>query len=708
VTVSEDNDAIGINPREASSSPLLEPVATTREELTETLHVFETRLQEAQTRLKANEVLMHRILETAPVGIGVMNAQRIFLEANPAMGLITGYAPEELIGHSSRLLYPSEEEFARIGAERDRQLWTHGRCSAEARLVHKDGRPIDVIWSIAPLAPESPEGLLTFSFQDISTRKQAEEQLSLRGTALDAAANAILITDGFGTIEWANRAFFTMTGYEASEVLGRNPRQLVRSGQQDEDVYSELWQTIQAGKVWQGRLVNRRRDGSFYHEFQTITPVPDADGVIRHFIAVKEDITAQVMAEHELLRHRDHLEELVAERTTELQLAQQKAERLARIRSEFLANMSHEIRTPLNAVLGLAQIGLRASDGTAAHENFDRILQAGELLLAIVNDILDFSKIEAGKLSLEHRPVNLDSLITHATDLSGERARAKGIRFLVSKAAEVPAACLGDELRLLQILLNLLSNAIKFTEHGCVSLSIYCQAGKLVFRIADTGIGMSAEQLRHLFQPFEQAENSTTRRFGGTGLGLVISKRLLDLMGGSIEVSSSEGKGSVFSFSLPLEAVDVPERGAVAQPVSGPRLAGMRILAAEDNEINRYVLEEILLDEGVILHCVENGLLAVEQVANTGGEVWDLVLMDIMMPVMDGHQATRRVHQIDPGLPVIGLTAHALDEEREKCLASGMVAHVAKPIDLDLLVETIAQHARKRQTQSRQQNETEG
>lgn len=680
------------------------PAAPARTEQPDSNSVSTRELREMQSRLIASETLVHSILQTAPVGIGVMNAQRIFLAANPAMTEITGYPTDELIGHSSRQLYPSEEEFTRIGTEKDRQLLTQGHCSIEARLRHKNGQPVDVIWSIAPLAPESPDGLFTVSFQDISQRKQAEAELALRGAALDAAANAILITDRNGTIEWANRAFFAMTGYSPPETLGFNPSQLVRSGQQDAQVYRELWQTIKAGKVWQGQLINRRRDGSTYHEFQTITPVCNEHGAISHYIAVKENITSRILAEQELTRHRDHLEELVDERTSALATARNNAEQMAQARSEFLANMSHEIRTPLNAVLGLAQIGLRAENGSAAHEHFERILEAGELLLGIVNDILDFSKIEAGKLTIEHRPVNLDSLIAHATNLSNEKARSKGIQFLVIKAPEVPIACLGDELRMLQILLNLLSNAIKFTSHGSVTLNIYCQDGQLVFRITDTGIGMSGDQIRHLFRPFEQAESSTTRRFGGTGLGLVISKRLLDLMGGAIEISSTEGSGSVFSVHLPLIEASLPPQLQPHSVSNGPRLGGLRILAAEDNEINRIVLEEILLDEGVYLQCVENGQQAVDRVSASGSGAWDIVLMDIMMPVMDGHEATRRLHLLDPLLPVIGLTAHAMDEERDKCLASGMLAHIAKPIDLDLLVETIARHARRESTLAKQEN----
>ena len=636
---------------------------------------------------------MRRILDTAPVGIAVMDAGRHFVSVNPAMCALTGYAAAELIGQSSRLLYPTEEEFIRMGAEKARQLRQGGQCTAEARMVRKNGAPLDVEISLAPLSQEQPAELMTLVIQDLSQRKRAETQLRLRSAALDAAANAIMITRSDGIIEWANQAFFAMTGYAAGEVIGRNPRDLLRSDQQDRQIYTELWQTISAGQVWQGELVNRRKDGSLYHEFQTITPILNEHDLISHFVAVKQDVSRRVATERQLREYREHLEELVAERTVSLQAARLNAEHLAQVKGDFLANMSHEIRTPLNAVLGLAQIGMRANAGRKCGESFARILQSGELLLGIINDILDFSKMEAGKLTPEMAPVSLNRLVNRAIDLTAAQASSKGIALSFRSGRDLPAAFLGDELRLLQILGNLLANAVKFTEQGSVTLDINLLGSQLVFRITDTGIGMSREQISHLFNAFEQVDKSTTRRFGGTGLGLVICKRLLDLMHGSIRVDSWPGRGSVFEIHLPcVEAAEPLPAPSIAYPFE-PRLKGLRILAAEDNEINRLVLEELLLEEGVELTLAKNGQEAVDQVARHGGDTWDVVLMDIMMPVMDGHEASSILRKLAPQLPVIGLTAHALEDERERCVSSGMVAHVAKPFDLDELVAAIQCHA---------------
>jgi signal transduction histidine kinase/DNA-binding response OmpR family regulator len=373
------------------------------------------------------------------------------------------------------------------------------------------------------------------------------------------------------------------------------------------------------------------------------------------------------------------------------------AERLARLRSEFLANMSHEIRTPLNGVLGLAQIGYRDNVGRPeVLKTFARILDSGKLLLGIVNDVLDFSKIEAGRLTLERTSVDLSRIIDEVSELQLERASAKGIDLRIDKSASLPERCISDPIRLAQILTNLLSNAVKFTEKGQVTFSTGQEDGHLNFRIADTGIGMSQEQLARLFAPFEQADSSTTRKFGGTGLGLAITKRLVDLMSGAIRVESRIGSGTTFEISLPY--VPLPENAMQALPLpapitDGPRLLGIRILVAEDNEINRLILDDMLSVEGAKVVMVENGKQAVEQIVREGGQAYDLVLMDIQMPEMDGYEATRQILKHAPYLPIVAQTAHALSGEMDRCRAVGMVDQLTKPIDCEMLVAIVRRNS---------------
>jgi CheY-like chemotaxis protein/HPt (histidine-containing phosphotransfer) domain-containing protein len=277
-----------------------------------------------------------------------------------------------------------------------------------------------------------------------------------------------------------------------------------------------------------------------------------------------------------------------------------------------------------------------------------------------------------------------------------ERAAAKGLSIDSRIEADLSLACVGDPVRISQVLLNLLSNAIKFTESGSVSLTAAKEGETLVFTIADTGIGMTDVQISHLFTPFEQADSSTTRQYGGTGLGLSISKRLTELMGGEIRVSSTPNVGSRFEFRLPYIASIAPVEVVVQAPNSPEaicqRLTGLRLLVAEDNEVNQFILENMLTGEGATVTTVGNGLLAVAAVEQDP-TAFDLILMDVQMPEMDGRAATRRIHALMPGLPVIGQTAHALIEEKNSCLAAGMVATITKPLDIDDLVTIVLQHA---------------
>jgi signal transduction histidine kinase/CheY-like chemotaxis protein len=496
------------------------------------------------------------------------------------------------------------------------------------------------------------------------------------------------------------------------------------------------------------------------------------------------------------MRERRRIEQLNAD-------ARLEAERMARARSEFVANMSHEIRTPLNAILGLAQLGRRVSAGRQVEQQFTRIFESGQHLLGIVNDVLDSAKIEAGKLTVEQIAIDPGQVIDSAVTLSAERAFARGLDFRV-REGRLPTRCQGDPLRLSQVIVNLLGNAIKFTERGSVTLEAHADADTLHLSVSDTGIGMRPEQIERLFEPFEQADSSTTRRFGGTGLGLSISAHLVRAMGGRIEVSSRPGAGTTFFVRLPLvealheppaaagslvlagfppdecaalqadltacsiavSTVDAPggpapaadllvvdarfagdlaawrdwlarlhaERCSLAiagrldeieqaelpgmhlpiierplrsrhfcealakrtRPQAPPpleqRLAGLRVLAVDDNEINRLVLADMLAQEGAQVRCMAGGSEALAHLAAAPPGAYHVVLTDIQMPDMDGYALTARLHADYPTLPVLGLTAHAGTEARDACLAAGMCAHLPKPFELDQLVAEILRH----------------
>lgn len=421
----------------------------------------------------------------------------------------------------------------------------------------------------------------------------------------------------------------------------------------------------------------------------------------RLFIAVGAVISLLILLTLGLVVRNQRLERKNWKNALALEQASQAhavAQQADRAKGRFLAVMSHEIRTPLNAILGLARIGLQESAERRSRERFACIIDSGQHLLSLINDILDFSRIEAGKFPIESHPFQPAELVENVARSMADRARSSNLALTVNIDASLPDWVEGDPLRVQQILLNLLSNAIKFTAQGEVSLGVSQDGGMLQYRVNDTGIGISEAAMSRLFMPFEQADSSTTREYGGTGLGLAICRQLATLMHGEITVTSRPGAGSCFTLRLPLTVVTSPPASAAAALPgrAGARLGGLRILAAEDMDINRYILETILEREGASVEFAADGQQALEHVRERGAPAFDLVLMDVRMPVMDGLEATRRLLEIAPGLPVIGLTAHALAEERSACLAAGMIDHTTKPINPDALIEVIRQHVEVR------------
>lgn len=371
-------------------------------------------------------------------------------------------------------------------------------------------------------------------------------------------------------------------------------------------------------------------------------------------------------------------------------------------KSLFLANMSHEIRTPLNAVLGMAHLALKTDLDEKQRNYISKVHGSAENLLRILNDILDFSKIESGKLDMEEAGFQLTEVVTNMMNLIKLKAYEKDIKLNVTIDRDVPSMMLGDSLRLSQILINLGSNAVKFSGRGdSVSLTIRVdkESDKTVtlhFIVEDTGIGLPQQKQKKLFQAFSQADNSTTRRYGGTGLGLIISRKLVELMGGNIWVESEEGIGSRFHFTVQLKKLEDENQLAetmTTDPGKDPeqsieQLLDRKILLVEDNEINQELVIDLLTSNGLKVESACNGQEALNMLDK---EDYDCVLMDCQMPVMDGYEATRKIREQDrfKDLPVIALTANAMKGDREKALLAGMDDHIAKPVNPDDMFITL-------------------
>ncbi len=699
--------------------------------------------------LRLKESRFRSMIEGSLEVITILDEQGTITYESPAVQRVLGYEPRELVGvNCTEILHPDDLERSR-STLREAKAHPNKTIQSEVRCVRKDGSwAVLDTYTVSLLEDPAVRGIVVNS-RDVTEARLAKERLSESErryrTLYEGAGDAIFLMEGERFVE-CNQATRRLLAVEEEDVIGRSPLDFSPvkqpDGRDSREKALERIKTVLAGESQVFEWRHLRSDGAELDVEVRLTRI-DIGGK-PYIQAVLRDITDRKRFEQELVRTADLLRsrngELERQRrdlrdkqnelvqiNRQLEDAKTLAEAANRAKSEFLANMSHEIRTPMTAILGFAELlqdsitacadcpeGRACETRRESVEHVDTISVNGKHLMQIIDDILDLSKVESGRLEVEPVRYAMLGLMEEIRSLMRVRAEQKGLAFTVSCEGRVPEHVSTDPTRLRQILFNLLGNAVKFTERGEVRVHSCFErrsdgAGAMRFDVIDTGIGMSAEQMERLFQPFSQADASTTRRFGGTGLGLSISKRLAQMLGGDIAVESEPGKGSRFSLTIstgPVEAetfVDPAEQlrrheadwnDEQARGDEGSERMEARILLAEDGLDNQRLVAAILSRIGAEVLVADNGQAAVHMAlqAEQRGRGFDLILMDVQMPVLDGYAATAQLRQRGFAKPIVAFTAHALTEERQRCMEAGCDDHLAKPVDREALVACVRKH----------------
>ena len=587
-----------------------------------------------------------------------------------------GWSRAEAIGMHSHRLIPERNR-----ATHDHALETFIALPdqpirrQQVTALHKDGHEFRAEFAISVEGSGETARVIAV-VRAIAAEARADADAAFRQSErfraiLDQIEDGCCVVDLRGNYLFVNDAFCRLYGFEKQEILGSNFKQSSgpeRAGKLRE-MYHQVYTTGQPIKAFEYQIFPKNRPAMFVE--QSISLEHDAEGRAVGFLAITRDCTARKLAEAAMAS------------------AKEAAEASNRAKSEFLANMSHEIRTPMNGIIGMTALALDSAMTPAQNESLQTIRIQAESLLTVVNDILDFSKIEQRHVELESVAFSLADAVHEIVAPLTVQAREKGLELSCAIAADAPACIVGDSVRLKQIVANVLSNAVKFTARGSVRLAVTVDArdgdrATLHFQVTDTGIGVAADKRQVIFEPFQQADGSMTRRFGGTGLGLAIASNLIELMGGRIWIESEPGAGSTFHVTAPVGIADAPARAA-APGTATPAAAGQRgarILIAEDNIVNQRVAAGLLTKRGHQVTVVGNGR---EALAALQAGAFELVLMDVQMPDMDGFEATAAIRDWERAtgrhVRIVAMTAHAMKGDKERCLAAGMDGYLSKPID---------------------------
>lgn len=615
-------------------------------------------LQESELRYRSLFVNNHTVM------LQIDPQDGRILDANPAAVNFYGWPYEKLVSKSIFSIndLPQKEVRKKIKL-------AQGNSQAEFAFQHKlaNGTIKDVEVHTSPVKIKNKTILFSI-VHDISERKKAEEQIEKLNEIIAQNPVSIIMTDTNGIIQYVNDAVIKYTGFSESELIGNTPR-LFKSGAHDLGFYDNLWQTILSGKIWRDEMYNRRNDGTFYWEEAIISPLKNKNGIITNFVAQKTDITER----------KRYLEEIVA--------AKERAEKSDQLKSAFLANMSHEVRTPMNAILGFIEM-LNDDTPSAERKEFINVINTNAYqLLNIINDVLIVSRIETDDLPIRKTVKGMFDFMSELLKIHQHAALEKGIEIHLDIANLDTGIQLDyDWDKLKQILDNLISNAIKYTEHGVVEFGAKLCNNSLNVFVKDSGIGIPPDELPSIFDRFYRGTEGQQRAVRGTGLGLSIVKGLVKLLDGNIDVESLLGKGTTVQVVLPAGSQLIQETSSKKQSNNDNQILSKSILIVEDERDNFIYLSMVLKSIGHRITWAKNGQ---EAISLAESESFDIIFMDIKMPVMDGIQATQIIHQKFPEIPVIMQSAFSLQHDRELAFKAGCKAFLTKPISRNDIIGTL-------------------
>ena len=600
------------------------------------------------------------------------------LTINPAACKILGYSESEMTGKNikSFLHQKMQKDFEEEYLQKIRDI---GVTEGILTIFSKSGEKVHMLYQNYLLSEPGSEPYIIGFAQDITDRLYAEEALKRSEEKyrkiIENMNLGMMEIDADERIIFTNQQFCAMSGYTSEELYSQKATDLFLENTENRIINEKGWKS-QYGIANRYEYKVKTKSGDSKWWLVSTAPLHNTDGSLRGAISIHLDITKQKKLEKDLRE------------------AMQNAERSSQAKEAFLANMSHEIRTPINAIMGMGKLLSKSNLNKQQLFYLSSIRTASENLLVVINDILDISKIEAGKINIEYIPFDLEQLSRHAIAMLSPKAEEKGLEIVCEIDPNISHSLIGDPYRINQVFINMLSNAIKFTENGYIKFCATLEkaeekAQQVLITIEDTGVGISEDFLAEIFDKFTQEDETVVRKFGGTGLGMSITKQLMELMDGTIQIESEKNLGTIIklSFNLKIGTQKILEKKRAVKTDTS-NIGNKKILLVEDNELNRLLAYTILTQYGAIVTSADNGLAAIEMVKS---ETFDIILMDVQMPKMDGVRATQIIRKNhDSNIPIIALTANALKGKREEYISAGMNDYIAKPYNEEKMIAVIA------------------